>query len=221
MSISIINARVQETPKLGKYPNGNEYVLLNISKRSGKNASGVPIYNNFRVFVVNEFDMELAKSLDKNDYVSVTIVNELLCAYVSKTTGTPHAYMSGTAVMGNLTASYSNHPSQGLFDYEDAQEKRRAQLKQHSVNSQAQSQNITKNAAADELVVRQQASVSTAGTKPIAPAAPVIKQPIVNQTIQQVQQTAAPQPVRPVTHPSTTTFSESQPNIGNFVEIPF
>lgn len=122
MSTSIFNARVKFQPKVGSASNGNEYVLLNVSKKAGKDADGAPIYNEYHLIVWGKYDVELAKALSINDRVCVGIEKERVSYRTDQKTGKVYPFISGDVATGELAAVYTNSPSAGLFAYTQAQQ---------------------------------------------------------------------------------------------------
>ena len=125
MSTTIFNARIGFDPKVKTASAGGEYVLLNVSKRSGKDQNGQPVYSEFHLAVWGERDVALARRLGVGDYITFTIERERVETWTGQD-GKCHPFMSGNVRTGELCAVYTNKPSAGLFQYEQEAENQRA-----------------------------------------------------------------------------------------------
>ena len=93
MSTTIFNARVSFEPRSKKASNGEEFVLLNASKRAGKDSNGQPVYNEYHLTVWGR-DVALARNLGVGDYITFTIEREQLEVWTGKD-GKSRPYLSG------------------------------------------------------------------------------------------------------------------------------
>lgn len=119
----IFNSRIY-SKKVFTSKNGSEYVLLNVSKYAGKNKEGLSLYNEVHLAVWGQFDVELAKALDKGDHITFSLDNEKVNTWTDQN-GQPHPYIQGNCVVGELCACYTNHPSAGLYNYAQRKEQQR------------------------------------------------------------------------------------------------
>lgn len=175
MSTSIFNARIKFAPKVGTASNGNEYVLLNVSKKAaGKDADGSPIYNEYHLVVWGRYDVELAKALNVGDHVCVGIEKERVSYRTDQKTGKVYPFISGDVATGELAAVYTNSPSQGLFAYAQAQAQAYAARK---AANQAPSELIQQTPVPQVTPAVPQAAPAMAPAAPAPQAAPQMVAP--------------------------------------------
>ena len=175
MSTSIFNARIKFAPKVGTASNGNEYVLLNVSKKAGKDSDGNAVYNEYHLVVWGRYDVELAKALNVGDRICFGIEKERVSYRTDQKTGKVYPFISGDVATGELAAVYTNSPSQGLFAYAQAQ-------------AQAYAARKAANQAPSELI--QQAPVPQ--VTPAVPQAAPAMAPAPQAAPQMVAPTPAP-----------------------------
>lgn len=202
---NISDARVKFLPTIKNTTDSKPYVQLTVSEYAGKNADGTPHYNEYHLFVWNKYDIELAKSLGVGDRIVVTLERCKICYRIDQNTGKVYPYISGNVCTNSISAIYTNTPSDGLRNYEAAQQQRRDGLKQ---------QNHT---VGNELIQQQPAQPQTMqvqATQPVQNFVPV------QQSAYQPAQATAPaqtvvqtQPAQPVQQPQPVQVQATQPTM--------
>lgn len=181
-----------------------QYIQLNATKYCGKDHEGKGVFENYRITVWGQYDIQKASAFRKGDIISFVISNDK--PLVDKG-GYP--YVQGNVVEGMLEASFMLAPSQSIYDFFAAQkaakERRREERQQTTVQP----------AAVQAVTVQPtpavQATVQPATVQP-TPVTPATVQPTPVQTAPTVQ------PVQPV-QPAVGTVPAGNPMEG--IAIPF
>ena len=233
MSYMVVNAKVKFAPKVGRASTGDEYVLLNATKREGRDAAGNAVFVEYHLAVWGQFDVELAKNLSAGDRITFGVEKIRPNVRIDEKTGKYYPYISGNVCSGELSAVYSNTPSPSLFAYEQSQQARREEAKRQREAAQNNTptpqaypqQTMATNGLLQPVTANQFATPApVAPTAPIAPAAPAPVAPApVAPTVQAPVPPTAPAAPMPPTAPDVALppTAPAAPNGEIKRDIPF